>query len=192
MFRAVVTAQREPLSHTIIRALEQGAAIFWRSTRTQPAIARKLVDLAAEITFDNIAVDSRMIPSLLQEVASAAKTDVLLIIDELGKNLEFATQNQSAEDLYLLQQLAELPKKKGPQFYLLGLLHQAFAEYSQRLASKERNEWAKIQGRFEDLPFSESTKQITRLIGQVIDQSRAKPFEFVIRHLRKMVIPLAD
>ncbi len=176
LFRAVATAQREPISHTIIRALEQGCRTFWQQPRSQPAIARKLVDLAMEIT----SVDSRMIPGLLQEVATAAKTDILLIIDELGKNLEFAAQNQSAEDLYLLQQLAELPKKKGPQVYLLALLHQSFAEYSRILASKERNEWAKIQGRFEDIPFTESTAQMTRLIGQVIDQSKAEPLHFII------------
>lgn len=28
LFRAIATAQREPLSHTIIRALERGAGIF--------------------------------------------------------------------------------------------------------------------------------------------------------------------
>ena len=80
-FRAVATAQREPLSHTIIRALEQGCRIFWKQPHTQPMIARKLVDLATEITFGNTTVDSRMIPGLLQEVATAAKTDILLIID---------------------------------------------------------------------------------------------------------------
>ena len=180
LFRAIATAQREPLSHTIIRALERGAGIFWRSARTQPAIARKLVDLATEITFGKTTVDSRIILGLVQEVASSAQTDVLLIIDELGKNLEFAAQNQGADDLYLLQQLAERERKNGPQVYILCLLHQSFAEYSQRLTSKERNEWAKIQGRFEDIPFTESADAMTRLIGQAIDTSSAEAFQFVI------------
>lgn len=183
LFRAIATAQREPLSHTIIRALERGAGIFWKSTPTKPAIARKLVDLATEITFGKTTVDSREIPGLIQEVASSAETDILLIIDELGKNLEFAAQNQGAEDLYLLQQLAERERKKGPQVYILGLLHQSFAEYSQRLASKERNEWTKIQGRFEDIPFTESEAAMTRLIGQAIDTSRAEAFQIVIHNL---------
>ena len=91
---------------------------------------------------------------------TASKTDVLLIIDELGKNLEFAAHNPGSDDLYLLQQLAELPRKSN-QVYIIGLLHQTFAEYSQRLASVEKNEWAKIQGRFEDIPFTESTEQMT-------------------------------
>ncbi len=183
LFRAIATAQREPLSHTIVRALERGAGIFWKTAPTRPAIARKLVDLATEITFEKTTVDSREIPGLVQEVAKAAETDILLIIDELGKNLEFAAQNQGTEDLYLLQQLAERERKKGPQVYILGLLHQSFAEYSQRLASKERNEWAKIQGRFEDIPFTESADAMTRLIGQAIDRSRAGDFQFVIHKL---------
>jgi len=43
------------------------------------------------------------------------------------QNLEFAAQNQGADDLYLLQQLAERDRKQ-PQVYILCLLHQSFAE----------------------------------------------------------------
>ena len=50
-------------------------------------------------------------------------------------------------------------------------MHQAFADYSQRLASIQRNEWSKIQGRFEDIPFTESAGQMMRLIGQAIDRT---------------------
>lgn len=182
LFRAVATAQREPLSHTIVRALERGAGIFWKQARHKPPIARNLVDLATEIEIGKTTIDSRQVPGLVQEVAKAAKTPILLIIDELGKNLEYAAQNQGAEDLYLLQQLAELPRKNGPQVYLLGLLHQSFADYSQRLASTERNEWAKIQGRFEDIPFTESAEQMMRLIGQAIDRSQAEKFQCAIHN----------
>ncbi|HEY9608987.1 hypothetical protein [Allocoleopsis sp.] len=176
VFRAVATSQREPLSHTIIRALERGAGMFWQGTRPQLAIARELENLVLGITCGDTSIDSRNIPSLVQEVAQAAQTPVLLIIDELGKNLEFAAANQGDEDLYLLQQLTELSQKDGSQVYLVGLLHSSFAEYSQRLASKERNEWQKIHGRFEDIPFDESAGQMMRLIGEAIDRSQAAPF----------------
>jgi len=36
------------------------------------------------------------------------------------------------------------------------------------------------QGRFEDIPFTESADAMTRLIGQAIDTSRAEAFQFVI------------
>ena len=181
LFRAVATAQREPISHTIVRALARGARLFWSSSSRgkEKAITSKLVDLEVEITAGR-RVDSREIPNLVQEVAQTAQTGVLLIIDELGKNLEFAVYNEGAEDLYLLQQLAELPQNSRTPVYLLGLLHQAFADYGQRLASVQRNEWAKIQGRFEDIPFTDSAGQMMRLIGQVIAQSGAEPFKCAI------------
>lgn len=178
LFRAVAVAQREPISHTIIRALAQGAERFWQDSKKKPAIASKLVDLQVEIASRKI--DSLDIPSLVQEVAQAANTGVFIIIDELGKNLEFAVYNEGAEDLYLLQQLAELPKDSKSPVFLLGILHQSFNEYGQRLATVQRNEWAKIQGRFEDIPFTESASQMVRLIGQVIDQSNAEPFHCAI------------
>jgi len=176
--RAVVTAQREPLSHTIVRALYRGCQVFWGSKKgSKPAIAQKLAELCDR---DSVAeqsrvkageiIDSRKIPALVQEVAKAAQTGVLLIIDELGKNLEFVAQNQGNDDLYLLQQLAELPRSGDSQIYIIGLLHQAFADYGERLASVQRNEWAKIQGRFEDIPFKDSASQMLRLMGQAIEQ----------------------
>ncbi|MCT7973507.1 hypothetical protein [Laspinema olomoucense] len=180
-FRAVVTAQREPLSHTIVRALYRGAEVFWRDTAQskRPKIVQGLVNLKAEIDAEKI-LKSRAIPSLVQEVAQAAKTPVLLVVDELGKNLEFVAQNQGQEDLYLLQQLAELPRDSNSQVYLIGLLHQSFADYGERLSSVQRNEWAKIQGRFEDIPFKDSAPQMMRLMGKAIERSGAEKFACAI------------
>ncbi|MCP2729892.1 hypothetical protein [Limnofasciculus baicalensis] len=174
LFCAVVTAQREPIGNTIVRALARGAKLFWSpAEHVKIDVARQLVDLKIEIDSGKT-IDNRQIIKLVQEVARAAETDVFIIIDELGKNLEFAAYNEGAEDLYLLQQLTELPRDKHYQVYLMGILHQAFTEYGQRLASVERNEWAKIQGRFEDIPFSESVGQMIRLMGQAINCTEAE------------------
>ena len=169
--RAVAVAQREPISNTVIRALLQGTEAFWTPTKRKKidAISR-LQELATEIEQGN-KIDGKEIPALVKELAKASKTGIFLIIDELGKNLEYAASDRGAEDLYLLQQLAELPRNDKHPIYILGILHQAFADYSQRLASIQRNEWSKIQGRFEDIPFTESAGQMMRLIGQAIDRS---------------------
>jgi len=174
-FRAIATAQREPLAHTIIRALDYGASRFWHKSKHKPAIATRLVDLAGKIAFGD-KVDSKEALQTIREVIAAVKTDVILIIDELGKNLEYASLHPSESDLYLLQQLAELQSSNREnasrsldlKFYLIGLLHQSFADYGERLASLQRNEWAKIQGRFQDIPFTESPRQMTWLIGKAI------------------------
>ncbi|UKO97399.1 hypothetical protein [Nostoc sp. UHCC 0870] len=173
LIKAVATGQREPISHTIIRALLTGVDNFWTpSQKNKINVVRQLVDLEAEIN-DGGKVDSREIPNLVLELAKESQTGIFLVIDELGKNLEYAAHAQGDEDLYLLQQLAELPKNSKTPIYILGILHQAFGEYSQRLANVQRNEWAKIQGRFEDITFTESSGQMMSLIGEAIDSSAA-------------------
>lgn len=178
-FRAAATAQNEPLTHTIVRALRNGGESFWQSSRNRQPLLAELVDLEGEILAGRD-INSREIIPLIQRITKAAKTHLLLIIDELGKSLEYAAQNRSVDDLYLLQQLAELPRKSEHRVYLIGLLHQSFADYGERLATSERKEWAKIQGRFEDIPFTESSEQMTRLIGQAINREQATPIEYVI------------
>ncbi|MEA5525145.1 hypothetical protein [Nodularia spumigena] len=180
LIRAVATGQREPISHTVIRALLIGVNNFGNLTeRNNINVVQKLLDLETEINAGRT-VDSKEIPGLVLELAQESQAGILLVIDELGKNLEYASHEQGAEDLYLLQQLAELPKDSKTPVYILGILHQAFAEYGQRLASVQRNEWAKIQGRFEDIPFAESSGQMMRLIGQAIDSSASEKISCAI------------
>lgn len=180
--RAVATAQREPISHTIIRALSRGIETYWTAAqRNKISVTAKLTDLETEINTSGT-INSRDIPKLVQELAKASQSGIFIIIDELGKSLEYASYNQGAEDLYLLQQLSELPKKNSYPVFILGILHQAFADYSQRLAVVQRNEWAKIQGRFEDIPFTESASAMMRLIGQAIDKTEAETFECAIHN----------
>ncbi|BAY94983.1 MULTISPECIES: hypothetical protein [unclassified Tolypothrix] len=171
LIRAVATGQREPISHTIIRALLTGINSFWTpSQRNKINTVRQLVDLEAEIN-EGGKLDSREIPNLVLALAAESQSGIFLVIDELGKNLEYAAHAQGDEDLYLLQQLAELPKNQKNPIYILGILHQAFAEYGQRLATIQKNEWAKIQGRFEDISFTESSGQMMSLIGEAINSS---------------------
>lgn len=170
LLRAVATGRREPISHTIVRGLARGVDTFCPDSaqRHKIPVFSKLTDLETKLEFGEI-IENLDIPKLVQEVAAAAKTPIFLVIDELGKNLEYAAYNQGTEDLYVLQQLAELPGDRETPIYILGILHQAFAEYGQRLATVQRNEWAKIQGRFEDIPFTESPGQMMRLIEKVIN-----------------------
>ena len=45
----------------------------------------------------------------------------------------------------------------------VALLHQAFDRYARDLASETRAEWAKVQGRFEDVAFLDAPGEILRL-----------------------------
>lgn len=119
-----------------------------------------------------------LVTSLLQlkaELRKAGKCQgMILVVDELGKFLEFAAHNPEQNDLFLLQLLAEATGASS-DFLLLTILHQAFEQYGSGLRPTLRNEWAKIQGRFEDVGFQDPPEETLRIIGNAIVQ---KPSSF--------------
>lgn len=164
---AFAVGQREPLAHVVTRAVARGAESFWKAEH-QPESARQAVALYQAIQ-NGETVGAKAALAILRAVAKDAQSGVLLIIDELGKVLEHAVTNRTADDLYLLQQIAELPNGKSdvPILSLL-LLHQSFAAYAMPLQAAERAEWGKVQGRFEDVPYAEGPGAMVRLLGQAV------------------------
>jgi len=153
ILRAVATAQREPLSYTLVRALHRGCELFWDKDYEHHHTHPILDQLQACIQ-ENQKISNQEVLDCIHQISQAAETDILLVIDELGKSLEYAAWHQDNDDLYLLQQIAELPSdRQTHKVFILGLLHQSFAEYAQNLTKFQRNEWSKIQGRFEAIPL---------------------------------------
>ncbi|TGG91795.1 ATP-binding protein [Natronospirillum operosum] len=97
----------------------------------------------------------------------------VLFVDEMGKFLEAATQNES--DVYIFQQIAEAASRSNGRLLFIGVLHQAFDEYAHRLSHEMRNEWAKIQGRFVDLPVNTIGEEQIDLISRAIESADAEP-----------------
>ena len=94
---------------------------------------------------------------------------LIVFIDEMGKFLEGAAYDGT--DIYFFQQLAEVASRSDNRLIVVGILHQAFQEYSYRLSRAMRDEWAKIQGRFVDLPISVGPDEQLELLGRAIEVS---------------------
>ena len=92
---------------------------------------------------------------------------LLVIIDEMGKFLEGAAYNGA--DIYFFQQLAELASRSDNRLIVVGALHQAFEEYSNRLSREIRDEWAKIQGRYVDVAIDASSEEQLVLLSRAIE-----------------------
>lgn len=113
--------------------------------------------------------------SVLEKIKSLAEKEecgIFIIIDEMGKFLEAASDDSC--DVYFFQQLAELAARSEGKLVLVGILHQAFAEYARRLTRDVRDEWSKIQGRFVDMPLNVAGEELIELVGRAI-QSDLKP-----------------
>ncbi len=94
---------------------------------------------------------------------------ILLILDELGKFLEFAAMYPDRQDIYLLQQLGEVAARSGDTpLFVLGLLHQGFNTYADRLDKISKQEWEKIAGRFEEILFNQPLEQVIHLLSSAL------------------------
>ena len=112
-----------------------------------------------------------LIAELLEEAKSRPHDGVLVIIDEMGKFLE-ASALGSGDDVYFFQELAEAAARSEGRLVVVGVLHQSFAQYSARLGIDTRDDWAKIQGRYVDLPFVAASDEVVELIGRAIKAKR--------------------
>jgi hypothetical protein len=111
------------------------------------------------------ASDSRVFLDWMQHFLESLSTSgqaagALLIFDEMGKALEHAAAHPMEGDIYLLQEVAEFANRSGETpFVFVAILHQAFEHYATWLDHISQREWAKVQGRFEDIPFLEPPVQ---------------------------------
>lgn len=110
--------------------------------------------------------------ALISDLLSAAKKNpndgVLIIIDEMGKFLE-ASALDSGNDVYFFQELAEAAARSEGRLVVVGVLHQSFAQYAARLGIETRDDWAKVQGRYLDLPFVAASDEVVELIGRALE-----------------------
>ena len=97
---------------------------------------------------------------------------LFIVIDEFGKILEYAANNNPEKELYFLQKLAEFVNVPSRNIILLTTLHQNFGSYAAKLTETQRNEWQKVKGRFEEVVFAEPVEQLLYLTTQ---QMESKP-----------------
>ena len=165
--RGLITANREPIGHTAFRALHSAVLRrFGRFPSSRTFRAAHTLRRALEDATTNDLRRTGPSATATVEIARCLAEDapLLLVIDEFGKNLE-AIGDSTEADPYLLQQLAEAGQGSGLPIFLLTLQHLSFEDYLAGAGGPRRREWAKVQGRFEDIAYVESARQTRALIG---------------------------
>lgn len=119
---------------------------------------------------------SDLIKAIELAMSDKKRDGLFLVVDEIGKYLEHASIEGG--DIHILQDLAELASRSNGRFVLLGILHQSFEQYANRLAKSARNEWAKIQGRFQDIPMVSVADETLELLAKAINGAPARK-EFI-------------
>ena len=169
----LISGTREPLGNALIRNLATSLKNYYDSRQADLPKVYHQIQLQLERMEESEPLNATELAQLFEdssrEICSNGGSGLLLIVDELGKFLEYASQDPSQTDMFALQVLAETASRSGQApLLMIGILHQAFEEYAGRLDSVKSAEWKKVQGRFEDVAFIEPSEQVTRLIEQAI------------------------
>jgi len=165
----LLTGTPSPLGQQIIQALARGAEEYWKKrSGANHKIVKKLQQAATAKTY-NIPNILALVAELQEKLSEIGCPSLLIVVDELGKFLEYEARHAHVNDIYLLQALAEQAyKAHATPVHLLVLLHQAFEHYAKGLGERLKNEWQKVQGRFESIAFLESSEQTIRVVQKAL------------------------
>lgn len=129
---------------------------------------------ALEINDENTSTEN-IFSEIYNRYYDLGKRNPLLIIeiDEFGKFLEYASNNEPEKELYFIQQLAEFINNSDNNIVLFTTVHQNFDAYAIHLESSQRQEWTKVKGRFKEITFNEPVEQLLLLASEYIEEKQS-------------------
>ena len=180
----LLTGAREPIGVALWRGLFE-ALDHW------PEKIAKTIRASLKKEFSGISKTA--IPSAREVVAlytSAARharklgdgcQGLFVVVDELGKFLEYAALHPDKGDMQVLQEMAEFAARSADDsVMLITILHQSFSDYASKLSDQQRTEWQKVQGRFADIPFGDSPEETIRLMAHAIEVQDKQTFHKIL------------
>ncbi len=155
----LLVAERNPLGPALTQALADSV------DEISPSLAEE-VRACDRASGADVA---RLFGKAAASVHSHGRGGLLVVVDELGKFLEFAEANPPEGDVFLLQQIAEEAQRSKAPILFVTILHSGFADYLPVRDEVRRAEWQKIQGRFRDVAFQLPAEQMIGLVAHAID-----------------------
>tara|TARA_R110002012_G_scaffold265939_1_gene449402 strand:+ start:1720 stop:4944 length:3225 start_codon:yes stop_codon:yes gene_type:complete len=146
--------------------------------------------LGKELKISDAVDNSKIVEALEKRRKKALKNrrGIVLVIDEFGKFLEYASKNQSADELFLIQQISEWANDDANESYFIITLHQNFSSYGSSLSNQDKLEWEKVKGRFVDLVFNEPVEQLIYFASKKLKEfSIPKKRELNFKSLLKLI-----
>src|SRR5260370_32075486 len=186
----LINGSQEPLVGALLRACVRDVRRYF--SRGRPIAALKDLERLYVQFQKGRSVASSEAVAQIAEVAlhlqqSGGSQGILLIVDELGNVMEFAVGEPDRGDVYVLQQLAEATAQfKSPGVSLGTILHRAFERYAVGLRPTVREEWSKVQGRFEDIAFQEPPDQLIDILAHAIQHEEHPLSDVLERRARKL------
>jgi hypothetical protein len=191
----LITGAHEPIAVAILRSLHRDLLATCGRGRP-PAIIDQIQAQLATAPQNPItdAIVVRFLAEAAAHVVAAQKgSGLLIILDELGKFLEYGALHPEVQDVLLLQSVAEAAARSGRNpLFVVGLLHQGFNAYAEHLSQSAQKEWEKVAGRFDELVFNQPLEQTAILIADALNIRADELHRTVIAEMRSDMGALLD
>ena len=163
----IVSGRRAGFSRELLRAVAEDEAA---ERRNECPGAREMLD-------SNAPLDVQAVVALISNLAAGRRLrtgeGLLLLVDEMGRFLEYAAANGRFEDPSIFQAIAERAGgRKAPDLAIVGFLHHRFADYVAGMGGWIEAEWSRTSERYEEIQFAESTEQSLFLLADALKPER--------------------
>jgi len=175
----VITGAKEDASIALARALDELLAQRRTSPNQKQLRGRLSEFIQARQTAKVPAGDVlQLLGDVRALIASAtlASEGLLILVDEMGRWLEYAAGPDSNIDASFFQALAEQCGGRVDDIpvAIIGFLHQRFEDYAGGRRDRRAGlEWAKVAERFEDISFVQSFESTAKLVARALEPDRA-------------------
>ncbi len=167
----LATGARENLCSCLIKNLKRSLQRSGRNGLFQRLIRKHRPVVTGTRT------DTRALVELFEDLARLSVKEeqtlgIIVIVDELGKLLEYAALRPEESDLHILQEMAEAASRsyKYPMWFIT-ILHQEFSQHASRLGRRHQREWSKVQQRFFDVPCRLDDMDALQLVATALNSS---------------------
>ena len=118
---------------------------------------------------------TKLYEDVIKNLKQYGYNGIFVVYDEFGKFLEGSSDTKStAEDLKLLQDLAELSARTGfeEQFNLLLISHKGIDNYVSHLSKEKVDNWKAIAGRFEKITINSRDEEIFEMVASILQKDK--------------------
>ena len=131
-----------------------------RQARTIASMPCETIDQAIEL-----------LGAVRDKARTAGCDRVVILWDEFGRHIESLIAEGRSAALSEIQLLAECVSRSIAIPITLGLLlHQELLQYASNSPASVRAEWRKIEGRFQTIQYIDDSKEIYRLLSEVVSE----------------------
>lgn len=173
----IVTARKRPIAQILLEGLSKAISELNNSQSVQD-LARTILHYYQNDGWKDTAIFLNLFNEVVMEAKEQGFAGILLLVDEVGKTLEYALQDRDGGDIYIFQEIAEYAnRQQNFSILFLIILHQMFDDYVELAEKTIRAEWTKVQERFQAIQFSESAAATIKMVAEALQRKEALPAE---------------